>query len=228
MKAVILAAGRGTRMGDLTEDTPKPLLEVNERPFLYHLMKNVKKSGIDDIAVVVSYKKEKVYDFIEEEFPRTEIIEQGEPLGTGHAVKVTKDFIDDDDFIVIMGDNLYSKNDIRTVSESEGNVIAGYEVDNPERYGVLEINDNKLVSIIEKPDNPPSNLINTGLYKFTSEIFQALDNIEKSPRGEYELTDAISIMAEEGKVHVYKLNDYWIDFGRPEDIPKVEKFLSED
>ncbi len=226
MKAVILAAGRGTRMGELTEETPKPLIEVNGNPFLYYLMKNVKNAGINEIAVIVSYKKEKIYDFIEEGFPGSEIIEQGEPLGTGHAVSKARDFIDGDNFIVIMGDNLYSSNDIMKISEQNENVIAGYEVDNPERYGVLEIDDDKLISITEKPKNPPSNLINTGLYRFTPEIFEALENIEKSPRGEYELTDGISILAKEGKVKIYKLGDYWLDFGKPEDIPKVERFLN--
>jgi len=103
--------------------------------------------------------------------------------------------------------------------------VAGIKVENPQKYGVLVEKNGKLVKIHEKPEKYVGDLINTGLYKFTPDIFKALEKIKLSQRGEYELTDAITLLAEKGKAKVYTLKDYWLDLGSLEDIPKVEKFL---
>lgn len=226
MKAFVLAAGKGTRMRELAADKPKHMIEVNGRPFLYYIVKSLRDGGVDDIAILVYHLKEKIMDYVSKEFPEIKLIEQDKPLGTGHAVKFAKEFSRGEDFIVIMGDNLYSAEDISSISKMNGNVIAGYDkVDDPRRFGVLKMEGDKLIGIEEKPENPPSRTINTGLYKFTKDIFSKLDELKLSVRGEYELTDAITSLAKEDKMTVYSLKDYWMDFGKPEDVPKMEEFL---
>ena len=229
MKALVLAAGRGTRMNQLTEKTPKPLIDMGGRTFLDYVLENLSKAGIDDIGIVVGYRKELIIDSLKDSASNLSFIEQEEQLGTGHAVRMARQWSGGEDFIVLMGDNLYSPGDIRGISISDGFCyVAGYEHQTPEKFGVLATSGGFLESIVEKPPNPPGNLINTGLYKFTPGIFKALEGIGKSERGEYEVTDAINILCMERKVRFVRLKDYWLNLGCPEDIPAIKKFLSGD
>ena len=226
MKAVIMAAGKGTRMLPLTEEIPKVLVEVNRKPFLYYVLKNLEKAGYDDIGIVVGYKKEQFPEFLEKYGFKAALIEQTEQKGTGHAVMQAKDFTKDEDFIVLGGDNLWSPGDLEAMLKQDSFCyVAGIKVDDPQKYGVLMAKNSGLVRIVEKPAKFVGNLVNTGLYKFTPEIYQALEKIKESERGELELTDAISLLAKQGKVKVIKVKDYWIDLGSKEDIPKVSEAL---
>jgi len=226
MKAVIMAAGKGTRMLPLTKKAPKVLVEVNKKPFLYYVLKSLQEAGFDEIGIIIGYLKENFQPFLDKNGFEATLIEQDEQKGTGHAVKLAKDFANGDNFVVLGGDNLWSVNDLKAMKQNDAECyIAGIKVEEPQKYGVLVEKDGKLVKIHEKPEKYVGDLINTGLYKFTPEIFDALERIKLSPRGEYELTDAISILAEKGKVNVYAIKDYWLDLGSLEDIPKVEKFL---
>lgn len=227
-KAVILAAGKGTRMLPLTEKTPKVLIKINEKPFLSYIIENLKQAGITRFGIIAGYLKEQVKDFIKEQDIDATIIFQEEQKGTGHALMQAKDFCGDDNFIALGGDNLWSPEDLREISKDDGKIhISGIKSENPEKYGVLiKDKDNNLIEIKEKPKEFVGNIINTGLYKFTPEIFKRLEQIKESERGEYELTDAITSLAKEGKVKVIEVKDYWLDLGSKEDIPKVEKFLS--
>ncbi|MBD3263055.1 NTP transferase domain-containing protein [Candidatus Woesearchaeota archaeon] len=228
MKAIILAAGKGTRMLPLTEKVPKVLIKIAGRPYLWYVLRNLWGAGIKEFGIVVGYKQEKIREFIEKEkIPNVTFIEQKEQLGTGHALMQARRFAGNEKFLVINGDNLFSKNDIKQILNKSKNAIAGFDVKNPSVYGVLIADKDKLIEIEEKPENPPSNLVNTGLYFFESEIFEKLESLNKSERNEYELTDAITALAKESKMLVYKLNDYWIDLGKLEDIPKVEARIRE-
>lgn len=225
-KAVIMAAGKGTRMLPLTEHTPKVLIEVNGKPFLYYVIENLKKAGFTEFGIVAGYLKEQIEDFVKKNGINAQIIEQKEQKGTGHAVMQAKDFCKNESFIVLGGDNLFSVDDLKSVSRPDNfSYIVGKVENDPSRYGVLFVEGEMLVRIIEKPKEFFGNLINIGLYKFTPEIWPALDKIKLSPRGEYELTDAITLLAKQGKVKVIKLRGYWLDLGCKEDIPKVEEFL---
>ncbi len=225
-KAVIMAAGKGTRMLPLTENIPKVLIEINNKPFLYYVIENLKKAGFEEFGIISGYFKEKIKEFIKENNFNAVIIEQKKQLGTGHAVMQAKEFCRDKDFIVLGGDNLFSVQDLEAVnSQDEFCYVVGKKVEDPSKYGVLKTKDGRLIEIIEKPKEFVGDLINTGLYKFTKDIWNALDQIELSERGEYELTDAVSILAKKRKVKVLKLKDYWLDLGCKEDIPKVENFL---
>ncbi|MBU0471919.1 MAG: NTP transferase domain-containing protein [Nanoarchaeota archaeon] len=224
-QAVILAGGKGIRMLPLTKYVPKPMIKINNKPFLWYLLKNLEKAKYERVLLVVGHKK----NVAEEFFMNTnfkfekEVIHQSKRLGTGHAIKIVEKSIKNN-FVVIMGDNLYSEKDLKDIKwDNNFSYVFAVKHKHPERFGVLRTKGDYLIEIQEKPEIPPTNLINSGLYKFTPEIFCALKKIKKSKRGEYELTAAISLLAEDKKVKVEQIHDYWIDLGRLEDVPKVSE-----
>lgn len=234
-KVLISAAGRGTRMLHLSKDKPKHLIEINNKPFLYYLLNNLKTAGFSDFILVVGYKKELMGDFVknyQNEF-KIQILNQFEILGdkkygTALPLQCAQEFIGNENFLAVYGDNLYSENDLRTLNIDDNyNYVAGLNHPQPKKYGVL-IRDGEdyLEKIIEKPTTFVGNLINTGLYKFTPEIFTKIPLLDISPRGEYELTDAISMLAKEKKVKIREIKDFWLDFGKPEDVQTISEFLN--
>lgn len=224
MKAVILAAGKGTRMLPLTETIPKVLIEVNGKPFLQHLIERVQEAGFDEIGIVVGYLGEKIKQFCSSNNIQATFIHQDEPKGTGHALLQAKEFCGSDNFVMLAGDHLWSVEDLKKIIvDDDLNYVSAIEVDNPAPYGRVVVDDGMLVRIAEKITEDLGNLINVSLYKFTSEIWDVLEKIEPSPRGEYELTDAVNLLA--GRVKVLVLADYWLDLQGKEDIEKIEEFL---
>ena len=238
-KVVIAAAGQGTRMKQLTNNKCKHLIKVNGRPFLAYLLDNLFEAGYRDLVLVVGYKEEMMKCFVDDYKPKVKdkykitLVSQYDILGpkekeygTACPVKCVKDIVKKDDFIYLNGDNLYSVDDLKSMNISDGfNYVAGLNLKNPEKYGVLVSDDGFLNKIVEKPKEFVSNLINTGLYKFTSDIFEAVLKIKKSPRGEYEITDAVSLLAKEKKVKIIRIKDHWLDFGNPADIIRLSRFL---
>jgi dTDP-glucose pyrophosphorylase len=226
MKAVIMCAGKGTRMLPLTERTQKVLIPINGKPFLYYLLKNLEKAGVEDVLLVVGHLKQQFAPFLQEYGFHAETVEQLEQHGTAHAVLHAERWVDKGSFLVMGGDNLWSVQDIKqTMIRDTFTYITAKKHRNPEKYGVLVEKDGYLTDMVEKPKAFVSDLINTGLYKFTPEIFSAIRQIRKSDRGEYELPDAIKILSAKKKVRVLKVRGYWKDLGCPEDIPKLEEFL---
>lgn len=237
-KVVIAAAGQGTRMLELSKDKPKHLIKVNERPFLAYVLDNLFLAGYTDIILVGGYMNELMEDFKNKYIPpekgefNIRFINQYEILGPKETIYGTacplmcvKDDIKEQ-FLFICGDNLFSIADLKEMNvDDDFNYVAALIHENPENYGVLVTNGEYLDKIIEKPKEYVGNLINSGLYKFTSEVFEKLPLINKSPRGEYEVTDVISLLAKEKKVKVKIIKDYWKDFGKPEDVEKLSKFL---
>lgn len=227
MKAVVMAAGKGTRMMPLTADTNKVLVPVAGKPFLHHLLTRLKAAGYDDVGLIVNYKRERVQEFVDREGWEVTLIDQPEPKGTGDAVRCAKGFVGGEAFVVLGGDNLWSVADLARMRVDDGmNYVMGMRHERPERYGVLQADGCFLARIVEKPQTFVGDLINTGLYTFTPEIFDALAVITPAPRGEYFVTDAITMLAAERKVKVVPLQDEWLDFGKPDDIPVVERFLT--
>ena len=233
-KIIISAAGKGTRMGNLTKDIPKPLLIVKGKPFLYYLLENVKKAGFSEIIVVVGYRGDKVVEFLKEYDNKIKTINQFEALGeekygTICPILSAKSLVDGEDFISVNGDNLYSPKDLESFKiNDEYCYVAGFKSKRPELYGVLNIKQKFVTSVIEKPKEFYGNLVNINLFKFTPEIFKAVKKVGKSKRGEYEITDAVNILAQEKKVKMKLLEDYWLDFGKPEDIKILEKFIEKE
>lgn len=234
-KVLISAAGRGTRMLDLSKDKPKHLIETNGRPFLYYVLNNLQAAGFKEMIMVVGYKKEFMEDFLKtykKDFKIT-LVNQFDILGeakygTACPLECAKNLLAGESFLAIYGDNLYDVADLKRFNiEDEYSYVAGLPHEHPENYGVLSVDQNGfLKKIVEKPAQPVGNLINTGLYKFTSEVFDYLDKIDISPRGEYELTDVINLLAAQNKVKAKDLKGAWLDFGRQEDIKKVEDYLN--
>jgi len=250
-KVVVSAAGQGVRMLHLSDNKSKHLIEVQKKPFLAYLLDNILKAGYREIILVVGYREDMIREFLKcYSFDGLnfdiKIVNQFEILGpkekeygTACPIKCVKDLIKNENFISLCGDNFYTVEDLKLMNIDDNyNYVAGVLNDHPEKFGVLiEDGDDFLEGIVEKPlGRSPTgeakefvgNLINTSLYKFTPEIFEKVFQIKKSPRGEYEITDAISILAKEKKVKVKKLNDFWMDFGRPEDVEKLSKFLEDD
>lgn len=239
-KVVVAAAGQGTRMLHLTNNKPKHLIKVQQRPFLSYVLDNLLKAGYRDIILVVGYKEELIKNFIEgykdclkDKEYKIGIVSQYEILGpkekeygTACPLKCVKAIVKNEPFLFLCGDNLYSVEDLKAMNiDDDYNYVAGLEHDHPEKYGVLITDDGFLKEIKEKPKEFYGNLINTGLYKFMPEVFEKIPLIKKSPRGEYEITDAISLLAKDKKVKIKKIEDYWLDFGNPADIIKLSNFI---
>ncbi|MFC2136148.1 sugar phosphate nucleotidyltransferase [Bacteroidota bacterium] len=227
-QAVVLAAGKGERMLPLTEGLPKPLIKINDKPFITYLLDNLEKAGYEKVFLVVEYLKDKMKEYFANHSYSFDFqfIDQGEPMGTGHAVLVAKDYVEGE-FAVINGDDIYPLNDLKNIPFGDNyNYIYAFKHENPKNFGVIVYEGEFLVDLEEKPENPKSNLVNSGLYKFTPEIFDALSKIHKSKRGEYELTSAIYLLAKEKRVKVKEV-EFWQPFGKLEDIPIVEKLVKE-
>lgn len=229
--ALILAGGRGTRMQDLSREQAKHLIAVNGRPFLAYLLDRVAQAKFERVVVVVGYKSEQ-FNALQQytQLPVT-IVNQievmgAEQYGTAIPVLAARSIITEP-FAVVSGDNLYSVRDLEAIRDDEGwNWVAGFRHEDPSHFGVLHQDEQGfLKEIIEKPKEFVGNTINVGLYAFQSEIFRALDRISISPRGEYELTDAVNILARDHRVRVRPIQDGWFDFTSPVDVDKLAKVL---
>jgi UDP-N-acetylglucosamine diphosphorylase/glucosamine-1-phosphate N-acetyltransferase len=230
MKAVILAAGEGVRLQPVTSTRPKHLIKVAGKPILERCLDAVKAVGIGEAVVVTHYMGDAIRRYFGEGEAvglKLEYVEQEAVLGTGNAVAAVESSVDGD-FVLVYGDLLFDAGAAKRVvdlfrAEQPAAVMAVVPVEKPESYGVVELeNDQAIKRIVEKPvaGEAPSNLANAGLYAFTPEVFDALRQVQVSVRGEWELTDAISMLAEQGKqvlaAQVAKAD--WMDIGRPWDL----------
>jgi bifunctional UDP-N-acetylglucosamine pyrophosphorylase/glucosamine-1-phosphate N-acetyltransferase len=233
-KVIIAAAGRGTRMKDLSKDKPKHLIKVCGRPFLYYLLNNLIEAGYKELILVVGYKNNKIKDFLKtfKDKDKVTLVNQFDILGedkygTACVLECLHEKVKNESFLMVYGDNLYSIQDLKKFRDLDNgfNYVGGLEHEEPEKYGVLKREDHLLKEIIEKPKQNIGRLINVGLYSFNSDIFDKVKEIQKSERGEYEITDAINLLAKDKKVKIKTIEDYWLDFGNPSDVQKVSSFL---
>lgn len=222
MQAVILAAGKGTRLHPLTLTRPKPLLKVANKTVLEHNLDQL-VGLVDHVFIVVNYLKEQIVEKIGKEYCGMPVsyVEQKEPLGTGDAVSSALPFLNDE-FIVVCGDDMYFKEDIQRAVENKPCIVAK-ETEHPERFGVVIAEGGKFRSIVEKPEKPESNLVNTGLYCLRKEFFET--KISPSERGEYELVDYLSPLGG-GELNVI-IAEKWISIGYPWHLLDANKFLIE-
>ncbi|MDI3471774.1 MAG: glucose-phosphate thymidylyltransferase [Thermotogaceae bacterium] len=237
MKALILCAGKGTRLRPLTFTNAKQLIPVANKPVILYSIENIKNSGIKDIGIVVNSEnreafQEKLGDGSDYGIKITYILQQ-EPKGLAHAVRISKDYIKDEPFMLYLGDNLIFE-DIKEYSEKflkddcSASILLT-PVPNPSQFGIAVLDDHgNIMKVVEKPKDPPSNFAIIGVYFFRKEIFEAIENIKPSWRGEYEITDAIEYLVENGKkVRAHVIYGWWKDMGRPEDLSEANRRLLE-
>lgn len=225
MKAIILAAGEGIRMRPLTLKTPKPLLKVGGRPILEHIVSRL-PNEIDDLILVIGYLGEQIKNYCGNEFlgRRVRYVWQKEKLGTYHALKLCEPLIESDErFLVLYADDIQDTEEIRNCFDHERAMMVA-KVEDPRKFGVVCLNsDNSISEIIEKPENPSSNLVSTGVLLLDSKIFEY--KADMHPNGEYFLTNVISKMIKNNYQFFAVKSTLWLSIGYPEDIKKAEEFL---
>jgi dTDP-glucose pyrophosphorylase len=224
-KAVILAAGRGTRMRELTLSMPKPMVEVSGRPVLSYILEGLRDAGVQKILIVVGYRKEVVMNhFGDGSELGVEIVyaEQIRQDGTGKVVELAKDFCGSDPFILSYGDILVDASSYRLLTRPGDTdiVITVRYTEDASKGGAVYVNEKfEVIDLREKqlPQEATTSWYNAGVYTFNSTIFSYVARLQKSPRGEYELTDAIRAMAHDGKkVKAVEIKGYWADVRDPE------------
>ena len=234
-KAVILAAGRGTRMKDLTAERPKPMLPVQGRPLLAHIVESAEEAGIEEILLVVGYKAELVREYFETHRParaRLSYVVQEKPDGTGSATLLGKEFAGGERVLLTFGDILARASTYRAIldlAEGADGVLAVKEVDDPHRGAAVYVEGDRITRIVEKPPEGTSTtrFVNAGIYCFGPAVFDELERIPLSARGEYELTDAINqLLAGGAHLRWHRIEGFWRDIGRPEDLGAVDEYVT--
>jgi UDP-N-acetylglucosamine diphosphorylase/glucosamine-1-phosphate N-acetyltransferase len=227
MKAVILAAGEGNRMRPLTYTRPKVMLPLANKPILEHLIIELKKAGVKEFIIVVGYHAETIRQHFGDGARWGVSIDyatQRKQLGTAHAVKMVEGLVKGK-FLLANGDVLLKADDIKKMLAKDNIALTLIESRDTRGLGVVEVIGNNVKAIHEKVERPPSNLVNTGVYLLTAEIFLAIAKTERSPRGEYELTESLQILLGEGHPLSYVKIDHWLNLSYPWDLLTVNDSL---
>lgn len=235
-KGIILHGGHGTRLRPLTHTGPKQLLPIANKPMSQYCVESMIKAGIKEIAFIIGgVGAEKVKEFYgsgEKFGVKFTYVFQESPKGIAHAIRLCKEFVENEKFLVFLGDNIIQKS-IKEYAENFTNTdfeasILLCEVDEPSRFGIANIIDKKITQIVEKPKNPPTNLAVTGIYFLTPTIFDIIDNLKPSWRNELEITDALQMLLDKDyKINYETITNYWKDTGTPEDIIHANKVILE-
>jgi bifunctional UDP-N-acetylglucosamine pyrophosphorylase/glucosamine-1-phosphate N-acetyltransferase len=203
------------------------MLPIANRPIVEHLLIELKKAGIKDFTFIVGFHGETIrehFDSGEKWGVNIDYVTQRRQLGTAHALKLVEKSVDGR-FILANGDIVVNVHDIKNVLKKECTTISIMESDDTRELGVVEIEGDKITKIHEKVENPPSNLVNTGIYLLTDDVFPAIDKTTESPRGEYELTESLQIMLKEGRDISYVKIDSWLDVSYPWDLLTANESL---
>ncbi|NJD23579.1 MAG: nucleotidyl transferase [Melioribacter sp.] len=231
MRAVIPAAGIGTRLKPHTYSLPKVLLNVGGKPILGHIIEKLLAEKITKATFVTGYLGEKIVEYVHKEFPslKADFIEQEEALGLGHAIQVAMPTIDDDEIFIILGDTIFDV-DLKKVFLNKNSSLGVKMVDDPSRFGVAVCENGKIIKLIEKPKEIISRLALVGLYFITNanllkESLNDLFNKKIKTRGEYQLTDALQIMIDKGEKLTTFQVEGWYDCGKPETLLSTNQFL---
>lgn len=238
MKGVLLSGGAGTRLRPITHTGPKQLVPVANKPVLQYAVEDLREAGITEIGVVLGNKgRDEIQAFLGDGSKfgvDVTYIVQGDPLGLAHAAGCARDFVGDDDFVMYLGDNILKRGIAEMVaSYRSGEYDAGIalqEVENPQQFGVAAVDETgTVVRLVEKPDDPPSNLALIGVYIFSPAIFEAIERIDPSWRGELEITDAIQALLDDGRsIDSHVVEGWWKDTGQPEDILDANRLVLEE
>lgn len=221
MKGIVLAGGTGSRLEPLTRVTNKHLLPVGNYPMIYHPIAKLKQAGLRDIMVVTGV--DHVEDMVrllgsgDQWDVNFSYRIQREAGGIAQALGLARDFARGEKMVVILGDNIFDEDLSDYVAayknQNDGARILLKEVDEPERFGVPEIQDDRVTRVVEKPETPPSDFCVTGIYMYNSNVFEFVDSLEPSDRGELEITDVNNMYIEQGDMHYDVLDSWWTDAG---------------
>lgn len=234
MKGIILHGGHGTRLRPLTHTGPKQLLPIANKPMSQYALEDLKKAGIKEIAIIIGdVYPEKVQEYYGDGSKfgvRITYVYQDKPKGISHAIRLCKDFIKNDRFVVYLGDNVLRKDLVDYTKKFQNSnsdaLILLCEVDQPQRFGIAELDGNKIKKIMEKPKNSSSNLAVIGIYFLSPKIFDIIDKLKPSWRGELEITDALQLLMDDGYTIGYDtVTGWWKDTGTPEDIIHANKLV---
>jgi len=249
MKGVVLAGGTGSRLRPITHTGPKQLVPVANKPVIEYAIDDLVEAGITDIGVVLGDKgREEIQAYLGDgsDFGvDITYIVQGEPLGLAHAVGCAKEFVGDDSFVVYLGDDLMREGIVDFVADFDPEAYAAgiglQRVDEPERYGIVEVDGvptagtadpdavGDVVGLVEKPDDPPSDLALIGIYVFTPAIFDQIEKLKPSWRGELEITEAIQGLIDDGnRIQSHVVHGWWKDTGKPEDVIHANRLVLDD
>lgn len=236
MKALVTAGGRGTRLRPITHTQNKHLIPIANKPILFYALENIRDAGITETGIIVSPENAReVQNAIEQAGSfglNITYIAQGAPLGLAHCVKLAQDFIAKEPFVFYLGDNMIVGGITRFVksflSSGANCFLTLAHVSHPERFGVPELDGKRIVRITEKPANPASPFAVAGIYIYDEHIFEAVDALKPSARGELEISDAHQYLIEHGfSIGYEEITGWWKDTGTPEDLLEANKFVLE-
>ncbi|MHB7984818.1 glucose-1-phosphate thymidylyltransferase RfbA [Lacticaseibacillus paracasei] len=237
MKGVVLAGGSGTRLYPITESISKQLVPVYDKPMIYYPLSTMMLAGIRDILVISTPRDIDRFEDLLKDGSQLGINitykAQDKPNGLAEAFIVGADFIGDDSVCLILGDNIFygsglSKLVQRSAAKASGATVFGYQVNDPERFGVVSFDDEHHVkSIVEKPEHPASNFAVTGMYFYDNQVVDIAKNLKPSPRGELEITDVNKVYLERGQLDVELLGRgyAWLDTGTHESLHEAASFI---
>ncbi len=231
MKAIIPVAGLGTRLRPHTHTTPKALLMVAGKPILAHILDSLVTLGADEVTFIVHYFGDVIEDYVRKNYKfHANFVEQPELLGLGHAISLAKPFHKESGAVlIILGDTIFSAHLTPVLNWSE-NAIGVKQVGDPRRFGIVELDGERVRKVIEKPENPPTNLAIVGIYNITQPalLFDSLDEIiraGKKEKGEYQLTTALQVMLDKGAPFRTFEIEGWFDCGKPETLLATNREL---
>ncbi len=236
MKGLILSGGKGTRLRPITYTSAKQLVPIANKPVLFYVLDDLANSGIKDIGIIVGETAKEIMEAVGDGSSwgaRVNYIKQEEPLGLAHAVMIAEEYLKGSKFVMYLGDNILREGIANIVNEfrtSDANcIILLAEVENPQQFGVAELKDGRVIRLVEKPKEPPSNYALVGVYMFDDKIFEAVKQLKPSARGEYEITDAIQYLINKSYiVRPYIVNSWWKDTGKLEDILEANRLILDD
>ena len=233
MKGLVLSGGAGTRLRPITHTSAKQLVPVANKPVLFYGLEAMRAAGIDDVGIVVGETRAEIEAAVGDGSRfglRVTYLPQEAPLGLAHAVLIAEEFLGDSPFVMYLGDNLLKEGIapfVRDFERSEPDaLILLQRVKDPSEYGIAELQDGRVVQLVEKPKEPRSDLALVGVYLFTPAVFESVKAITPSARGELEITDAIQHMIDRGlRVEPHTVTGWWKDTGKLEDMLEANRLI---